>query len=475
MREALRRLRLAIGAGELVLVGGAVRDELLGRPHSDWDLATNLFPDVVLRRAKEAGLRAIPTGLQHGTVTVMVDQVGFEITTYRADGDYSDGRRPDDVRLGVSLTEDLARRDFTINAMALPVTAEGDLADVAQIVDPFQGRSDLARQCIRAVGNPLDRFMEDGLRPLRACRFAAQLGFSLDPDTADAIPPRLAVAAKVASERAFTELTKLICGPYAAMGMRLLESTGLLDLWLPELRAMVGCGQNHYHRYDVWHHTLRALDAAQAADPAMRWALLLHDVAKPPTRTVGEDGEAHFYGHEDRSIAMAEAVLRRLKASNQLIEEVTGLIRHHGVHPNEEWSNAACRRFLRRLEEDGLTLERWTQFRIADQLAKGWGDAPQIEGRTPMSAVQPSIFEACAATQGRLQALLDAKPPLSARDLALNGRGLMALLGRPGGPWLGDLQRYLLEQVLDDPALNSHESLVSLVKKWADMEQSRIH
>ncbi len=468
MKEALRRLRQALGAGELVLVGGAVRDELLGRPHNDWDLATNLLPEEVLRRAKEAGLRAIPTGLQHGTVTVMVEQVGFEITTYRADGDYSDGRRPDAVHLGVSLEEDLARRDFTINAMALPVTVEGDLADVACVVDPFYGREDLVHGCIRAVGDPLDRFMEDGLRPLRACRFAAQLGFALDRNTAKAIPSRLEVAAKVAPERAFTELTKLICAPQASSGMRLLESTGLLDLWLPELQAMVGCGQNHYHRYDVWNHTLRALDGAQAADPAMRWALLLHDVAKPPTRSVGEDGEAHFYGHEDLSIGMAEAALRRLKASNQLIQETTALIRHHGVHPNGEWSNAACRRFLRRLEEDGLTLHRWTQFRIADQLAKGWADEPQAEGRPPFDTARQTIFEACAATRERLQALLDAKPPLSAKDLALNGRALMELLGRPGGPWLGELQRHLLELVLEDPALNETGALKAMAQTWLD-------
>ena len=252
--------------------------------------------------------------------------------------------------------------------------------------------------------------------------------------------------------------------------MRLLASTGLLDLWLPELRPLIGCGQNRHHRYDAWDHTLRALDHDDLAEPRRRWALLLHDLGKPPTRTVGDDGEIHFFGHEARSEALAEALLRRLKAGNQFIAEVRALIRHHGVHPTEAWTDAACRRFLRRLTEDGLTLEAWTRFRLADQLAKGWGDPPQVEGRMPRAAWWQEVQETCRRTEARLQALLDARPPLTPKDLALDGRALMALAGRGGGPWLGDLQRHLMDLVLDDPSLNTPEALRARAGAWLEPE-----
>ena len=473
MTPPLARLGDALGSGHLWVVGGALRDELLGRPHGDWDLATDLLPEAVLERARRGGLKALPTGLQHGTVTVIVEGEPFEITTFRSDGPYTDGRHPDGVRLGVTLEEDLGRRDFTINALALPLDRVGVPDWRADVVDPHGGRADLEAGLLRAVGDPLARFQEDGLRPLRACRFASQLGFELEPATAAAIPQRLDVARKVAVERVFTELTKLLAGTQASRGMRLLEATGLLDLWLPELRPMVGCGQNRHHRYDVWDHTLRALDFDKVADPRRRWALLLHDVGKPPTRTVDERGEAHFHGHEERSMALAEAMLRRLKAGNQHIAEVVALIRHHGIHPTEAWTDAACRRFLRRMAEDGLSLNAWTLFRLADQWAKGWGDPPPVEDRPPLQAWKDQVLEGCLAVEARLQSLLDARPPLSPKELALDGKALMALAGRGGGPWLGDLQRHLLEAVLDDPSRNTPEALRSIAATWLEPE-SRI-
>jgi tRNA nucleotidyltransferase (CCA-adding enzyme) len=445
----LLRLKEALGPdAELVVVGGAVRDELLGRPHADWDLATALMPQEVMERARKAGLKVIPTGLQHGTVTVLLEERPVEVTTFRGDGDYLDGRRPESVRLGVGLLEDLSRRDFTINAMAQAVGG-GDVGG-GELVDPFGGRADLEARLIRAVGDPLQRFNEDGLRCLRACRFAAQLGFDVEPDTLAAIPRRLDVAKKVASERVFTELDKLLRGGDPGRGLGLLAESGLLDLWLPELRPMLGCGQNRHHRYDVWTHTLEVIRQAPA-ESGMRWAALLHDAGKPASKTFSEDGEAHFYGHEARSLDMAEAILARLKASHALRAEVAALIRHHGTHPTEAWSDAACRRFLKRLAEDGLSLVRFGAFRLADQRGKGADvEAREAEHRTLMA---------------RLEVLAAAMPPLSVRDLALDGAALMKLAGRPGGPWLGELQRRLMEEVLEHPEANTPERLEALARR----------
>ncbi len=452
MTAFLEPIAAALGPGaQLHAVGGAVRDRLLGRAVGDWDLATALMPEEVLGRARAAGLRAIPTGLQHGTVTLLSQGHAVEITTFRGDEGYSDGRRPDAVRLGVSLREDLARRDFTFNALALPVEAVEAPGWKDRLVDPFGGRADLDARLIRAVGDPEQRFREDGLRPFRACRFASQLGFQLEAGTREAIPRCLDVAARVAAERVFVEHTKLLCGADPKGGLQLLADTGLLDLWTPELRALIGCGQNRHHRFPVWEHTLEVV-AAAPPDPGLRWAALLHDAGKPGTRSMGADGEVHFFGHEGLSLKLVETLLRRLKASNELIADVLALVRHHGTHPDGAWSSAACRRFLRRLGEDGLGLERWGAFRLADQLGKGFGEEPR---RTDHEAVM-----------NRMRAIAASRPPLRAADLALHGRALMDLAERPGGPWLGDLQKHLLEAVLEDPEANAEPALRAIAREW---------
>ncbi len=452
MKAALRRVADALGAdAQLMVVGGWVRDRLLGREAGDMDLASALMPEEVIARANAAGLKPLPTGLQHGTVTVIANGHSFEITTFRGDGDYLDGRRPESVQLGVSLSEDLARRDFTVNAMALPVAAvdEPDWKD--QLVDPFGGCKDLENRALRAVGDPMQRFAEDGLRPLRACRFASQLGFEIETNTLSAIPQRLEVAAKVSVERVLVELTKLICGFYPKRGMQLLAESGLLDLWTAELRPLLGCGQNRHHRFPVWEHTLETL-AFAPPEPALRWAALLHDTGKPRTRTVDASGEVHFYGHEAISLEITEQILMRLKASRALIHQVLSLVRHHGTHPTEEWSDAACRRFLHKLAEDDLSLEQWGRFRIADQMAKGFGEEPYLGEHQKVMA--------------RLQKLVEAKPPLNTRALALDGRALMAIAKRKGGPWLGELQKHLLDLVIENPTLNIQEDLQRLSLDW---------
>ncbi len=455
----LKRLLEVLGpASELVLVGGAVRDRLMGRPAGDWDLATALLPEEVMARARRAGLRVIPTGLQHGTVTVMLEGRPVEITTFRGDDAYLDGRRPVSVRLGVALEEDLARRDFTVNAVALPIEALDAPDWRERVVDPFNGRGDLEARLLRAVGDPLERFQEDGLRPLRACRFAAQLGFELEAATLAAIPQRLEVAQKVSVERVFQELQKLLCGQDPAKGLRLLEGSGLLDLWLPELRSLVGCTQNQHHDLDAWEHTL-AVVAAIPAEPEFRWAALLHDLGKPASRTQGPEEAVHFYGHEVLSCRLAEALLGRLKASRALTEAVVALVRHHGQRPSSEWGDAACRRLLARLGADRLPVSAWAALRKAD-----------LRGRRHPSEPLLQEFD---LTLERLRRLAEARPPLSSRELALHGQDLMACLGRPGGPWLGRLQAHLLDQVLEDPGLNTAEALLPLAKAWAQEEAIR--
>jgi len=448
----------------LVLVGGAVRDRWLQREGGDWDLATSLLPEEVLRRAKVAGLRAIPTGLQHGTVTVVIEHHPLEITTYRGDGPYLDGRRPVHVTLGVPLEEDLARRDFTINAMALPLDHVNDPVWKGHLIDLFGGRKDVEAGLLRAVGDPLMRFAEDGLRPLRACRFAAQLGFAIEPGTLAAIPERLEVARKVSVERVFAEMTKLLCGKEPARGLRLMEQTGLLDLWLPELRPMVGCPQNRHHRLDVWEHTLATFVMEKTASPELRWALLLHDAGKPATRTLDEAGEAHFYGHEELSAQCAVAILTRLRAPNQLRDKVQGLILLHSEHPTGDWSDAAYRRLLKRLMDAGVEPEEWALMRRADQYGKGWADSDQ----TPYGESGAQWWDETGLEWARILERLESVrcPGMTTKELALDGHALMALAERKAGPWLGVLQNHLLEAVLEDPEHNRPEALACLVRDW---------
>jgi tRNA nucleotidyltransferase/poly(A) polymerase len=451
MDPALHRITQALGPdAQLAVVGGTVRDRLLGRTGGDWDLATALLPEAVLARARTAGVRAIPTGLKHGTITLVEGGRTFEVTTFRGDGAYLDGRHPETVTLGVSLEADLARRDFTINAMAVPVEVLEDDAWRAALVDPHGGLRDLEAGLIRAVGDPLTRFREDGLRCLRACRFQAQLEFRIEPDTLAAIPRCLEVAGKVAVERVFVELTKLLCGPAPERGLASMAATGLLDLWLPELRPMVGCTQNQHHRYPVWEHVLEVTRLAPP-EPDLRWAALLHDSGKPAARTVDAKG-VRFIGHEARSVALAQDLLARLRASHALTRRVVALVRHHGTHPGPAWGDAACRRFLKQLAEDGLPLERWARFRWADQSGKGFGEEPHRPAHQAMVA--------------RLEQLAAAAPPLTVPDLALDGRALMDLAGRPGGAWLGRLQHHLMEAVLDDPALNRADALGEVARVW---------
>ncbi|MFZ2635122.1 MAG: polynucleotide adenylyltransferase, partial [Rectinemataceae bacterium] len=293
LRELARRFESQ--GHKAYLVGGAVRDAFMGRPAGDYDVATDASPEEVLRIFP----RVIPTGIKHGTVTVLLRHYKVEVTTFRIEHGYSDGRRPDSVEFAADIGADLSRRDFTINAMAWDILGR-------ELVDPYGGQADLAAKTIRAVGNPEARFGEDGLRPLRALRFASQLDFSLDPDTFAAIPKALDRYRSVSAERVRDEFSKILLSPLPSRGLRLMESTGILFESLPEFRVCRGATQKGGHAFDVLDHLYASVDAAPP-DLVLRLSALFHDVGKPASRKEGEDGVPTFHRHEEISAALAEA------------------------------------------------------------------------------------------------------------------------------------------------------------------------
>jgi tRNA nucleotidyltransferase (CCA-adding enzyme) len=325
---------LATTGKRCFLVGGAVRDYILGRPVSDYDLTTDAHPEEVMNLFSHV----ILTGVKHGTVTVLWKGLRLETTTFRTEKGYSDGRRPDEVRFASTIDEDLGRRDFTINAMAYDLVTR-------ELVDPYEGQSDLSRQIIRAVGDPKLRFFEDGLRPLRAIRFATQLGFDIDPATFGAIPGALERFKLISVERIRDELQKIILSPWPSRGLKLMEECGMLAVVIPELASSRGTEQKGMHRFDVLDHLFVSLDAAPA-DLIIRLAALFHDVGKPAAKVETPGAEPTFHRHEEISFRMAAAILRRLRFPNSLIEEVCHLVRQHMFSYDESWSDAAVRRFV---------------------------------------------------------------------------------------------------------------------------------
>jgi len=435
--------RLHDAGFEAHLVGGGVRDMLLGRPPADFDLATDARPEKVLEIFGRSF--AIPTGLQHGTVTVLTGadpatRRSVEVTTFRGEGAYLDGRRPSSVTYVSTLEEDLSRRDFTMNAIALePLTGA--------IVDPFDGRADLARRLIRAVGDPLARFREDGLRPMRAVRQAAQLGFEIEPATEGAIAPTLDVFAKVSAERVRDELLKLLASPRPSVGLALMHRTGLLGEVLPELLEGVGCVQNRYHKHDVFGHTLAVVDATRG-DAIVRLGALLHDVGKPRARQPreGAPGEYSFFNHEYVGKDMADAIGRRLKLSTAERARVVALVEHHMFFYKPEWTDGTVRRFVKRVGAD--TLGALFALREGDVLGRGFDEDPERE----LGELRRRIAEVAASDAA-----------LRVTDLAIDGQDVMRVLGVPPSREIGVVLERLLELVLDDPSLNTRERLEALL------------
>jgi tRNA nucleotidyltransferase (CCA-adding enzyme) len=423
------------------LVGGCVRDLLMGRPQADWDLATDALPEEVIRIFP----RTIPTGIDHGTVTVMVGKTPTEVTTLRGEGAYTDGRHPDAVHFVSEIERDLARRDFTVNAIAI------DPIDLT-IVDPFGGQKDLEARVLRAVGVARERFEEDGLRVLRAARFVATLDFDLDPDTFAAIEPTLATFRKVSPERVRDEWVKTMKAKRPSRAFDVMLRGGILGVTCPELVLGVGMEQNRYHAFDVFKHAMECLDAC-TGDPILRIAALLHDVGKPQTRAMSaKTNDYTFYEHERVGAEIADPICQRLRFSNDERARIVDLVRHHLFHYTDEWSDATVRRWIRRVGKD----------RVVDLYALNEADV-RAKGKDP----SPDLA-ALAMLKAHVEKVSVAGLALTTRDLKINGHALMRELGRPPGPWLKEVLEGLLEAVTNDPALNEPEVLVGLGRKLAE-------
>lgn len=431
--------RLETAGFSAYAVGGCVRDSLLGLTPHDWDLCTSALPDQMREVFRD--FRTAETGLKHGTLTVIVDHVPYEVTTFRLETGYSDHRHPDTVSFVDNLAMDLARRDFTVNAMAWsPGTG---------LSDPFGGRGDLAAGIIRCVGTPEKRFGEDALRILRALRFAAVYDFSVEPATAAALRAMAGDLRLVAGERIREELLRLLCGK--AVGRILREYSDVLSVIIPELGPMVGFDQqNHHHSYDLWEHTVRAVEGVPA-DPVLRLVMLLHDTGKPAVRTVDEKGEAHYRGHAKVSAEIALRAADALRLDNAFRDRLVRLVLHHDtpLRTNTGAVNSDRAFLLRRLNRFGeQDLRALFLIHRADRTATGYSSAGREEAR-------------CRQREEALDALLAERPCFTLKCLAVNGRDLTAL-GLQGKA-VGETLQFLLEAVMDGKVPNERGALLEFL------------
>lgn len=418
------------------VVGGCVRDALLFKTPKDWDICTSALPDDMERVFR--GFRVVETGLKHGTLTVVLDGIPYEITTFRVDGAYTDHRHPDGVTFVTDVRDDLARRDFTVNAMAYH-PAEG-------LIDAFGGQEDLQRRVIRCVGQPEERFREDALRILRALRFASVYGFAIDEETAKAAHELKETLDLVAAERIRVELGKLLCGQ--GCGDILRTYRDILGQILPQLIPMFDFPQcSPHHRFNVWEHTVRSVENI-APNEVLRFAMLLHDAGKPATFSCDASSVGHFYGHAACSEKIVEEVMTRLRMDKATAQRVTLLVKHHDISLSDD-----SRLLKRRLNQFGEeALRQLMDVQEADQLAKGTCDPEEIHA-------------SAAALRQALDALLAASPCFTLKSLAINGRD-MAALGIKGSA-IGDTLQHLLSCVMDDTLPNEKESLMQEAKRFA--------
>ena len=430
------------------LVGGAVRDMILGKKGHDYDLATNATPKQVMGIFK----KVIPTGIAHGTVTIHIFGMQIETTTFRTEADYTDGRHPDSIKFATKIEEDLSRRDFTMNAIAADLES-------GELTDPFDGQKDIRNKIIRTVGEPQERFAEDGLRPVRAVRFSGQLGFSIEEKTLAALsePEVLKKTASISVERFRDEFCKMLLCERPSDSLKLLEKTGILNIFIPEFAVCRNCSQKDsrgFHEFDVADHILYACDGAQKGNLEVKLAAFYHDIGKPECRTTEiVDGEerVHFHGHETKSAQKALASMTALKFPNETIKNVVHLVQEHMFYYEHSWSDAAVRRFIIRVKPENI--ENLFALRLAD-----------IYGmhRTPLKEGSPA-WNILLEFRKRIESVLEKKSALGIKDLAVNGRDLMQE-GIPSGKAMGMILNELFETVTESPAMNEKEKLLALAK-----------
>lgn len=469
---------LARAGFEAYLVGGCVRDLLLEKTPKDWDVATNAKPEEIQKLfssfAPLGGAAADKPATvyenQFGTVGVKTDSEDptlkiIEVTTYRLEGKYTDKRHPDEVTFAKTIEEDLGRRDFTVNAMALALTYDQrptthdklSVVSHKSLVDPYGGQKDLKAKLIRAVGNPKERFNEDALRLLRAIRFSAQLGFSIEKNTLAAIRAEAGLLEFVSKERIRDEFTKLLMTERATDGVRTLAATGLLRHILPELTEGIGVSQNKHHIYEVFEHNVRALDYAvsKKLPLELRLASLLHDVGKPKTKR-GEGSDSTFYGHQVVGERMAAKALDRLRFSKDITEKVALLVREHMfVYDPDVVTEAGVRRLIRRVGKenvDGLIL-----LREADRIGSG------------VPKAQPYRLRYLKAMIEKVQ-----QDPVHPKMLKIRGDTVMEILKIEPGPKVGKILAVLLEEVLEDPGLNDDERLKERILKLGKLSDKEL-
>lgn len=428
------------------VVGGYVRDALLDRPSADIDIATQAPWQDVQRVFEAQGHRTHETGTAHGTLTVIVDEQALEITTFRSDGAYADARHPKQVSFVRTIAEDLARRDFTMNALAYH-PARG-------LFDPYGGHADLEARVIRAVGDPARRFSEDALRMLRACRFAAELGFAIDPATFEGMLANKGLLPRISTERITHELQHLLLGAHA--GSALIATVDVLAAVLPELVAMKGFEQRTpYHIYDVLEHTAHVLDGVPPY-PLVRWAALFHDMGKPAAFFTDEEGTGHFYGHAAISVMLARGVMERLALSSAFMTRVLVLVeRHDDVI---DLTPKAVKRACTRLGGDADLFAALCDLKRGDAR----GQAPRCIGRVADADELERI----------LADVLAADEAFSLKKLAIDGRGVIAL-GVPQGPLVGRALNEALDAVIDERIANEPDALRAFVEGWRDEHLER--
>ena len=422
---------------EAYAVGGCVRDSILGRKPNDWDITTSAMPEEV----KAIFRRTVDTGIKHGTVTVLLGDDSFEVTTFRVDGEYTDHRHPEEVSFTRNLEEDLLRRDFTINAMAY--------SDKTGIVDLYGGLQDIENKVIKAVGDPDARFDEDALRIMRAVRFAAQLDFTIEEKTKEAIGRHTEFLKEVSAERIETELTKLITSAHPEKLIDAYE-LGITAVILPEFDNTMGVPQNNpYHKYDVGHHII-AVTQNVPPTKIMRYTALFHDICKPECRTTDERGIDHFKMHAVLGADKAREIMRRLKMDNDSIHAVSRLIYWHDYGIKGDVTKRSLRRMMSKLGAENFP--DYLAIRRADMA--GQSDFRKEE--------KDEIYRNIEALYNEIIAEGDC---LSVKDLAINGGDIMKF-GIPAGPKIGEILTYLLERVMDEPSLNTHEQLLSLAREY---------